>query len=193
MYAKEIQGGISIASSPSLLSPNVSFKFGIDNEELKALGIFKVEEVQFNPLKETIIETVAYKQDGKFFNTKIQSLSINDYKKNLRNAVRVKVQSQLAAGFKYNNDVFDIDDAAQNNMNSVRLMLNDTPNAHGGIWRTKHNTDALMSDAEVITFFKAAFTYKSQTLRNKWILFSAINNAQTVEDLDAIDTDAGWP
>jgi hypothetical protein len=103
-------------------------------------------------------------------------------------ALQTNYDAKILGGFTYQANVYQIDAEAQLNMTSVRLRFSEgATNAHGGYWRTADNQNIAMTDAEVIAFFDAAYSFKLGMIHAAQVAKDAIYGASTVELANAVD------
>jgi hypothetical protein len=63
----------------------------------------------------------------------------------------------------------------------------------GFAWRAADNSFVAMNAAQMAVFGQAGSAYVTAVRKRAWVLNAAIDAAQTVAEVDAIDTAAGWP
>jgi hypothetical protein len=134
----------------------------------------------------------------------VLSMQINSLKTGLLSAINAKRDELMNAGFSYQGNVFDCDQTAQNDMQTIKLeLLSGATSPHNGFWRSKDNTFVPFDDTEIGLMFSAAKTYVHGLKSHAWLVKDGIaamevgvdyaDDAAVIEALSAIDIEAGWP
>lgn len=191
------------------LFPRVSFpSTGPDQDWRTAHGIY---DIQTKPHTSNQISTsvTPYYESGAVYNNvvtdkteeQIYNDTMSEFASALALAKSAKMNSILSVyytkeedGFRYNGVVYQINNAAQNNMVATQARFNrGIVNSHGGYWRGKDNVKYYMTDEEVQVLFDLSFQYKSSLIRNLHDLKDDLLGSETLEEVNAIDEYAGWP
>jgi hypothetical protein len=173
------------------LKPHVSFKVDITPEELAVEHSIHPVAVSlaFNPVTEKLVErSLPVLDGGTYIGVAVVALTLEERKFVKYTAVVHNFMQKVAGGFSYEGHLYDIDDAAQANINAVQTsFLKGTVNAHGGYWRTYDDQNVAMSDIEAQAFFDAAYAFKMNLIRTAQSAKDAIAAATTLAEIDAVD------
>lgn len=113
-------------------------------------------------------------------------------------AVQALMNQKFAEGRLYNGNTFQIRKVDQDNLRTIKIMLNGGGAAgndpHDGGWRNINNVKVAMNDSQMEALCDDIFTYCATLLRNNTAHKDAINalpdNAATI---NAYDITTGWP
>lgn len=125
------------------------------------------------------------------------TMALDSRKGVMASAVKSKAAALIAAGFAYtvpgdSAHTYQIRDQDQGNMLAVQSRFQKGGTGHhGGYWRSAANANVVMTDAQVQTFFDAAYDYKMAIIRRVQALIDAIAAAASHTALDLIDIEAG--
>lgn len=125
----------------------------------------------------------------------------------LVNAKRAKKQQavdkhaeKILEGFKYkvtgdNKSYFyQLDEASTNVANNFMTgLISGESNPHGGYYRSQDDKKVVMNDADLSAFLTAYGKYYGELRRALHDLKDAVADATTVNDVNAVDINGGWP
>lgn len=120
--------------------------------------------------------------------------SIDDLKDEKITAVNSLFSSKIESGYLFETNTYQIDQAAQADMNAIYTKLADNQlNPHGGVWRDIENDMNAMDDAKVKSFIDAVFSYVFTLKQVLWTHKDNIRAMTRSEDVENYDITTLWP
>ncbi len=177
----------------------VKSKYVVDSDTRIVENFILVEDGFIIPGKELFdaegIEcAIGWREQDGIFVPPADPRTADEIKADLKNLVNNLRESKQAAGFTDNGHVFQIGIEAQKDMLGVQMQfMLGAQSPHGGFWRDKDNNEVQMDDAAVVAFLQRVFAHVFALKAAAWHHKDMIEALESVEELLAYDTGAGWP
>lgn len=129
--------------------------------------------------------------------TELQALGYSDLEinKNLKLSELKSIKDSKLSEFSYNDKIYQIDESSKTNINgkisAILLSQNTEAPIQSVNWIAKDNTITQFSTAEFLAFSQAIASYIETILFKNDALRNAINNAETLEALNAVEINLG--
>lgn len=129
----------------------------------------------------------------------LEALPIADLRLVKKGAALAQLAARVVAGRAYNGQTYQIDEASQGRIaavaaSAVASLVQGGPAWEAVAWRTAGNGFVTYSTALDFLAFAAAMKTRVQALRARyWAIVDAVDAAQSVAAVNAIDPTADWP